>query len=39
MITNKNEAQTMTTHISCGSKCKFGSTTYNSNQRWNNKTF
>ena len=39
MITNKNEAQTMITHISCGSKCKYGSRTYNSNQRWNNKTF
>ena len=26
MITNKNEAKTMTKHISCDSKCKFNST-------------
>ena len=38
MITNKNEAKTMTKHISCGCKCKFNSTTFNSNQKWNNKT-
>ena len=39
MITNKNEAKTMTKQISCDCKCKFNSTTYNSNQNWNNKTF
>ena len=38
MITNKNEAQTMTKHISCDCKCKFNSTTCNSNQKWNNET-
>ena len=27
MITNKNEAKTMTKHISCACKCKFNSTT------------
>ena len=37
MITNKNEAITMTKHISCDCKCKFNSTTYNSNQKWNNR--
>ena len=36
MITNKNEAKTMTEHISCDCKCKFNSTC-NSNQKWNNK--
>ena len=39
MITNKNEAKAMTEHISCDCKCKFNSTTCNSNQKWNNKTF
>ena len=38
MITNKNEAKTMTKHIPCDCKCKFNSTTCNSNQKWNNKT-
>ena len=38
MITNKNEAKTMTKHISCDCKCKFNSTTYNSNHKWNKKT-
>ena len=38
MIANKNEAKTMTKHISCGCKCKFNSTTCNSNQKWNDKT-
>ena len=38
MLTNKNEAKTMTKHISCDCKCKFNSTTCNSNQKWNNKT-
>ena len=36
MITNKNEAKTMTKHISCDFKCKFNSTT---KQKWNNETF
>ena len=38
MLTKKNEAKTMTEHISCGSKCKLNSTTYNLNRKWNNKT-
>ena len=39
MLTNKNEAKTiMTKHISCDCKRKFNSITYNSNQKWNNKT-
>ena len=38
MIRNKNEAKAMTEHISCDCKCKFNSTTCNSNQKWNNKT-
>ena len=33
MIT-KNEAKTMTKHTSCDCKCKFNSTTCNSNQKW-----
>ena len=28
----------MIKHISCNCKCKFSSTTYNSNQKWNSKT-
>ena len=36
MITNKNEAKTITRHISCDCKWKFNSTTCNSNQRSNN---
>ena len=32
MITNKNEAKTVTKHISCDCKCKFISTACNSNQ-------
>ena len=36
--TNKDEAKAMTEHISCDCKCKFNSTTCNSNQKWNNKT-
>ena len=35
MITNKDVAKAMTRHISCDRKC---STTYNSKQKWNNKT-
>ena len=38
MITNKNEAKTMTKHISCDCKCKLYSTTCNSDQKWNNNT-
>ena len=38
MIANKDEAKAMTEHISCDCKCKFNSTTCNSNQKWNNKT-
>ena len=38
MIANKNEAKTMTKHLSWDCKCKFNSTTCNSNQKWNNKT-
>ena len=37
MITNKNEAETMTKLILCDCKSKFNSTAYNSNQKWNNK--
>ena len=33
MIANKNEANPMTKHISCDCKCKFNSTTCNSNQK------
>ena len=29
MITNKNEAKTMTKHIPCDCKCKFNSTHFN----------
>ena len=37
MIKNKNEAKTLTKHIiSCDCKCKFNSTTCNSNQKFNN---
>ena len=39
MITNKDEAKAMTEHISCDCACKFNSTTCNSNQKWNKKTF
>ena len=28
----------MTEHISCDCKCKFNSATFNSKQKWNNKT-
>ena len=33
MITNKNEAKTIAKHILCDYKCKFNSTTCNSNQK------
>ena len=38
MIVNKNEAKARTEHISRDCKCKFNSTTCNSNKNWNNKT-
>ena len=38
MITNKNEAKVMTEHISCDCKCKFDSSIYNLNKKWNNRT-
>ena len=38
MIANENEAKVMTKHIPCDCKCKFNSTTCNSNQKWNNRT-
>ena len=38
MITNKNEAKTMTKYILCDFKCKFNSATCNSNEKWNNET-
>ena len=36
IITRINEPKTLIKHISCDCKCKFNSTTCNSNQRWNN---
>ena len=33
MITNKNEAKATAEHISCDCKCKFNSTTCDSNQK------
>ena len=38
MVINKNEATTMTNHISCDCRCKCNSITYNSNQNWSNET-
>ena len=38
MITNNNEAKTMTKHISCNCRYKFNSATCNSYQKWNNET-
>ena len=38
IITNRNETKAMIEYISCDCKCKFSSTTCNSNQKWNNKT-
>ena len=37
-MANKNETKTMKKHISCDCKCKFNSTSYDLNQKWNNKT-
>ena len=39
MITNKSETKATTKEISCDCKWKFNSTTCNSNQKWNNKTY
>ena len=36
MITNKDEANAMTKHVSCDCKCKFNSITCNSKQKRNN---
>ena len=38
MIIKKNEAKAIKKHISCDCKCKFNSTTCNSNQKWNDNT-
>ena len=38
MITNRNEDKTLEKQISCDFKCKFNSTTCNSNQKLNNET-
>ena len=38
IITNKNEGKTMTKYVSCHSKCRFNSTTCNSDQKWNHET-
>ena len=37
-MTIRNQAKTITKHISYYSKCKFNSLTCNPNQKWNNKT-
>ena len=39
MITNKDEPKAMIEHVSCDCKCKFNSTTCNSDQKWNNKIY
>ena len=39
IVTNKNEAKTMTKHISYDSRCLFNNTTCDSNQKWNNETY
>ena len=36
MIARIYKAKTLMNHISCNRKCKLNSTTYNSNQKWNN---
>ena len=38
MVTRINEAKTLIKHISFNFKCRFNSTTCNSNQKWNNET-
>ena len=37
MVTNQDEAKAMAEHVSCDCKCKFNSTIFNSNEKWNNK--
>ena len=36
MITGTNGLKTLTKHILCKVKCKFGGRKSNSNQKWNN---
>ena len=38
MLTNRNETRAILKHFSCDFKCKFNSSTCNSNQKWNNET-
>ena len=38
MITNRNQGKTSVKHISFDCICRFNSTTFNSNQHWNNET-
>ena len=38
IITRINKGKTLVKHILCDCKCKYNSTTCNSNQKWNNKT-
>ena len=38
IITNGNEAKTLTKYISCDFKCKLNGTTCNSNQTWNHES-
>ena len=39
VITRITEAKTLVKHISCDWKCKFNSTIYNSNKKWDNDKF
>ena len=39
VITRITEAKTLAKHISCDCKCKFNSTIYNSNKKWDNDKF
>ena len=36
MIARIHKVKTMIKHISCDCKCKFNSTSFMSNQKWNN---
>ena len=36
MITGIHESKTLTKHILCDCKCKFGTSKCSSNQKWNN---
>ena len=38
VLTDKIETKAMTDHIFCNFKCNFNNTTFNSNEKWNNKT-